>query len=119
MYIPSMPKPSGFQSFRQSQTAPSGSGGTLGSVMSQAKKLKALNKWKFQTGTDDELALVSCPGCGEESCHYIGGGPKDIECLNRACEFFKLPPNAKVQDDDEDTKEIDLDFGIDWGIGNP
>lgn len=116
MYIPMPPTPSQLPT-------PSGSGGTLGSVMQKASRLKTvreemeMNKWKFQTGVDDtELKLVVCPGCGEESCHYIGGGPKNIECLNRNCQYFQLPPKPEV-DDDEDTKEITLEDIDDYGIG--
>jgi len=80
-------------------SSPSGSMGTLGSAMKQAaERLKTIrsnigNKWSFRAGSGHDLKLVKCVGCGEESCYYIGGGPKDIECLNENCEFFRLPPS--------------------------
>lgn len=52
------------------------------------------SKWLFQTGSPKDLKLMECPGCHEYSCHWIGGSPKDIECLNKSCVYFKLPPKS-------------------------
>lgn len=76
MYNPSYyPRPSGFQNNKQSMQH-----GTMGSVMSKASKLKDIRhgqKYEY------------CPGCGENTAYYIGGGPCDIDCENFRCKFFK------------------------------
>ena len=110
--------PPGYTTFKKPKPTPSGSGGTLGSAMQKAQKLMKTReqmkhcKWTFQTGAPEDTKLFRCPGCGEESCHYIGGGPKDIECLNRQCEFFKLPPGSKKEQKSDSND--DFDFG-NWG----
>ena len=58
-----------------------------------------MNKWLFQTGAPANTKLMECPGCHEEACHWIGGSPKDIECLNDSCEFFKMPPGCKKKEE--------------------
>lgn len=70
-----------------------------------------------------------CPGCGHRACHWIGGGPKDVECINEHCEFYKeklgegkkryqfssdKPYEETEKDKKEDTKKEDhIDFS-DW-----
>ena len=47
-----------------------------------AKKLK---------GVHSHLKFVKCPGCGQETCYWIGGAPHDIECINVYCKFYAVP----------------------------
>ena len=124
MFVPQRPKPSGFQTNKQS--VQQGSGGTLGSAMSKAAKKKAeLDKSQMVYGVHSDK-LVDCPGCGLMTCYYMGGGPKDIECANSDCQFYRKPPKEEGKryffgtekpyendtmspPDDEDTKELSVD----------
>lgn len=121
MFIPPQALPS-----KQSAS----SGGTLGSVMSKAKRLRKvradMDKDEFIHGIHSSK-LCECPGCGKKTCYWIGGGPNDIDCLNHACKFYqpKLEegqqryqfssdrPYEEIEndnnDDDEDTKELNID----------
>lgn len=84
------------------------SGGTLGSAMTEAaKKLRRLRDEIDKPVAENSggAKLYDCPGCGEHTCYWIGGGPHDIECLNRQCKFFEEPPP-------EGTKRITTSFEV-------
>lgn len=68
----------------------SSSTGTLGSVMSQAKKLKSLNKGEFVYGINEDKCIM-CPGCGKRLCYYMGVTPSSVKCANPQCRWFEKP----------------------------
>ncbi len=99
--------------------------------MSKADKLKELrgldrNEFVHGVRSDD---LQDCPGCGENTCYYMGCSPHDIECVNERCKYYKKyteekriyyswekdykdtwdEEQKKKKEEDEDTKEIPLD----------
>lgn len=72
--------PKGYNRFKKSPK----SSGILGSVISQAKKLKEIDL----LDKPKEIYNI-CPGCNRNTCFYIGASPTDVECVNRKCKFYK------------------------------